>query len=373
MDSRTCREAVAACSATALTGDATADSDSCRGNACFALAPQGSADGADGVACRDPGIGRVAVQCVAIETGRGSNDGVGGGVCPGDVREALIGVGCAHISVDLHQRTAVLGWTENLDAADCSRPVDVQADSASCAALASVSATGDAQGTGCDAIVSCITVSGTGAASNDGACGDQVAAIDAQASVGCIAVSGLGDASNQGSCGYSWGSVGAAATAGCVAASGTGNASNAGFCGYALGVLGPGVAVGCIAVSGTGDADNDGWCGFAYGLNGAGASAGCVAASGTGNAHNRGWNCGTAYGVIGLSASAGCIAVAGGDASNEGTCGDVATILGGAFAAGCVAVAGQSADNQGSCDPGSGTAVAIHCIAADPGSLPPVP
>src|SRR5207237_8196213 len=117
-----------------------------------------------------------------------------------------------------------------------------------------------------------------------------------------------------------WGAgvvLGGAAAVGCVSVSGTGNATNTAgdnSCGVGCAAAGVGVGVGCLAGSGTGNASNTAGadsCGFAQVIPiivdpstqaGAGLAvgAGCVAASGTGSASNTaGPNCcGVSAGTI---------------------------------------------------------------------------
>lgn len=78
---------------------------------------------------------------------------------------------------------------------DCNR-VDVSVQQDSCGSVASASVTGDARGEDCQGPASCVTVSGTGDASNqagDESCGN--AGLGGIV-VGCIAASGTGNASN---------------------------------------------------------------------------------------------------------------------------------------------------------------------------------
>lgn len=229
-------------------------------------------------------------------------------------------------------------------------PVDVRAEEDSCGTLASVSVRGDARGEDCRGVNACLTVSGTGNATNDpwsGACG-RTSLLTHHSPVGCIAVSGTGDASNEAggdSCGRGSGTGGVAL--GCIAVSGTGNASNeAGWqsCGVAGARLTPGaVGIGCIAVSGTGNASNSGGyqsCGLGVGPGAAGV--GCLAISGDGDASNRaGWqSCGFGENVGTLAI--GCIAVSGtGDAENRPGFHSCGNANDGAIAGGCEEVEGS--------------------------------
>jgi hypothetical protein len=91
--------------------------------------------------------------------------------------------------------------------------------------------------------------------------------------------------------------------------SGTGDASNAGACGlgFAYAASSPGVALDCIAVSGTGDASNQAGeeCGQAVDHEGLTLATGCVAFPGGGEASNRAPNCGSTTTGVGV----GCVAV----------------------------------------------------------------
>jgi hypothetical protein len=300
--------------------------------------------------------------------------------------------------------------------AECSQSVDVQVDQDACAGVVAASVTGDASGHECTQLISCISLSGTGTASNTGgyfSCGN--AASSGPPGVGCIAASGTGNASNSGgACGYADGRTAAAgcvavsgtgqasntgnscgggagfsalvpasgAGAGCIAVSGTGDASNTGgpiSCGYGAGGFGVGVGAGCIALSGAGDASNTGrTCGFGISNLGAGAGLGCIAVSGTGNASNTGddWSCGIAVATLPFPTAAagiGCVAVSGGgDASNtagENSCGVAGIPLGVGVGIGCIAASGMgSATNTAGPDSCGfqfglgGVEVAVGCL-----------
>lgn len=226
--------------------------------------------------------------------------------------------------------------------------VDVRVEEDSCGTVASLSVRGNASGTSCGDLDTCLTASGTGDASNDGwdgSCGDALLFEAEPVRAGCVAISGTGDASNDagsGSCGASAGT--AAVGVGCVAISGTGDASNeAGWqsCGLAGGTAV--VAVGCVAISGDGNASNSAGhqsCGFGSGE--AAVGVGCVAISGTGQALNTGstQTCGVGFGTA--SAGFGCVAVSGtGEADNRaflGSCGNANDL---AVAGGCEEVEGD--------------------------------
>lgn len=223
-------------------------------------------------------------------------------------------------------------------AQDCSRAVDIEIDGDACAQYLAASVHGNASGTNCDGMVSCISLSGTGDASNtagDDACGSGFPGVG----LGCVAASGTGSASNSGgyfSCGFANFGVGV----GCVAISGTGNASNSGGYAASCGVGVAGVGAGCIALSGAGNASNsaggysdlcgEGWVGL---------GAGCVAVSGTGSASNTGGQfdtCGHGY----FGAGAGCIAMSGmaGGAANSAGGSACGLRVGGTIGVGCVAL-----------------------------------
>ncbi len=185
---------------------------------------------------------------------------------------------------------------------DCDE-ADVQLEDDSCGTVLSVSLAGDASGTSCRGTSACVTVSGTGDASNaaaDRSCGYGSLAPEAA----CIAVSGTGDAENRAgdnSCGYAF----IAAGAGCVAVSGTGEASNEAG-GFSCGHGGSGAGSGCIAVSGTGQASNEAGA-FSCGVGIAGVGVGCVAVSGAGSASNSADDPGCGSQDVGLGI--GCLGV----------------------------------------------------------------
>ncbi|MHB8512083.1 MAG: hypothetical protein ACYDCC_07850, partial [Actinomycetota bacterium] len=163
-------------------------------------------------------------QSLSPTTGSASNYVQGGSPCTQHVSPS--GLWCIAVS-------SVIPPTSG----GCSRQVDVQTSSNACAGVFAVSGTGNASGDGtCSAPVSCVTVSGTGNATNTSYyryCGG-----------GCVAVSGTGNATNRSNPCY-----GAVI---CVAASGTGNATNRSNPCYG--------AVICVAASGTGNATNTIYC-----------------------------------------------------------------------------------------------------------------
>lgn len=282
-------------------------------------------------------------------------------------------------------------------AQSCSENPDIQVDQDACSETLAVSMTGNASGTDCTGQVSCVSVSGTGNASNVGgfnSCGTGKPVYnspDKAIAVGCVAASGAGSASNDAGH-FSCGTGAVAGGVGCVAVSGVGNASNSAggaSCGVAFG----GVAVGCLAVSGTGSASNDAGDSSCGSSNTLAAPLGCVAVSVGGDSSNHssdstGKGCG---GGSNASLAIGCVAISGlGDATNdasddqgptERSCGWArgSTLEGvpvPSTGAGCVAVsgAGNASNTAGdnSCgDPPDGTpAAAIGCVEVD-GQDPP--
>lgn len=199
---------------------------------------------------------------------------------------------------------------------DCS-DVGISIYNDSCGRLLSVAVFGDASGVDCRMEDVCLTISGTGDATNYGGdvdCGSHgIAGLTAGPGVNCVAISGTGNASNRvgrDGCGAPHGL--GVVTVSCLAVSGTGSASN-GAGQQSCGSPQQALSVGCIAVSGTGNASNSAGpasCGSPVGggpVGGAAVGIGCIALSLRGSAWNDAGDgsCGDSRGTaVGL----GCIA-----------------------------------------------------------------